>query len=236
MSNGIYVALSGAMAQSTAMDVNANNIANATTTGYHAERMHFQQALAKAKDSKFVTASAGITDKTEGQIQQTGRNLDCSIQGDGYLTVGTARGVRYTRDGALRLDNNRNLVTTDGNKVLDTRGKPITVPDDAANLSMAPDGTISGGDGNAIGQMALVKFDPKAQLTREGSSLYTTTAAPLKNDAPQIAPGTLESANFNIVNGVVDLVRISRNYEALHKMIESYKDIDSAAAKMASGG
>ena len=79
-------------------------------------------------------------------------------------------------------------------------------------------------------------MNDKAQMNREGASLYSTTAKPVANDAAQIAPGTLEGANFNIVHGVVDLVRISRNYEALHKMIESYKDIDSAAAKMASGG
>ena len=236
MSNGIYVALSGAVAQSTALDVAANNIANANTTGYHAERMRFSQTLAKAKDSKFVTASSGITDNTPGTSTPTGNPLDAAIQGDGYFTVAGPGGQqRYTRDGSFRLDGKGQLTTTDGHTVLGTNGKPLVVPADAGATSLAPDGTLSAGD-QTIGKIAMVKFDPK-NMTREGASLFAATGKPTTTgDAPTIAPGSVESANFNVVHGVVDLVRISRNYEALHKMIESYKDMDSAAAKISSEG
>jgi flagellar basal-body rod protein FlgF len=229
------VALSGAMAQSTALDVAANNIANANTTGYHAERMRFSQVLSKAKDSKFVTATSGITDNVPGTSTPTGNPLDASIQGDGYFTVrGPGGQQRYTRDGSFRLDGKGQLTTTDGHVVLDKKGKPLVVPPDTANVSLAPDGTLSAGD-QAIGQISMVKFDPK-NVTREGASLFAATGKPLGGEAPTIAPGSVESANFNVVHGIVDLVRISRNYEALHKMIESYKDMDGAAAKISDGG
>jgi flagellar basal-body rod protein FlgF len=235
MSNGIYVALSGAMAQSTALDVAANNIANANTSGYHAERMRFSQVLSKAKDSKFVTATSGITDNAPGTSTPTGNPLDASIQGDGYFTVAGAGGQqRYTRDGSFRLDGKGQLATSDGHVVLDTKGKPLVVPPDSENVSLSPDGTLSAGD-QQLGKIALVKLDPK-NLKREGASLFSATGKPLAGPAPTIAPGSVESANFNVVHGVVDLVRISRNYEALHKMIESYKDMDGAAAKISDGG
>lgn len=235
MSNGIYVALSGAVAQSTALDVAANNIANANTTGYHAERMRFSQVLSKAKDSRFVTATSGITDNVPGTSTPTGNPLDAAIQGDGYFTVrGPGNQQRYTRDGSFRLDGKGQLTTTDGHVVLDKKGKPLVVPPDTANVSLSPDGTLSAGD-QQIGQIAMVKFDPQS-VKREGASLFSATGKPLAGEAPTIAPGSVESANFNVVHGVVDLVRISRNYEALHKMIESYKDMDGAAAKISDGG
>jgi flagellar basal body rod protein FlgG len=74
-------------------------------------------------------------------------------------------------------------------------------------------------------------------MTREGASLFAATGKPITTGEPvSIAPESIESANFNVVHGIVDLVRISRNYEALHKMIESYKDMDGAAAKISSEG
>jgi len=168
-SNGIYTALSGALAQSTALDVTANNVANASTTGYQAERAKFSEALTKAKDAAYVKATAGGIDTSPGTVSQTGNPLDVAISGDGYFGLNTAQGVRYTRAGAATY-------------IAAAGAKPITT-----------------------------------------------------GPAPTLQPGSLEGANFNVVHGMVDLVKQTRSYEALHKMIETYKDIDDRAARGIAG-
>jgi flagellar basal-body rod protein FlgF len=234
MSNGIYVALSGAMAQSNALDVASNNVANANTTGYHGERIQFSQALAKAKDAAYVNGTTGKTDDTQGVIQPTGNALDVAIQGDGYFAINTPRGVRYTRDGSFRMDSKSQLVTGGGDAVLGTNGKPLVISPEAGEVSIAADGTISAGDA-AVGKIKIARFAPQS-MQREGANSYIATAAELKGGAePQLATQSLESANVSVVRGVVDLVRISRSYEALHKMIETYKDMDDRAARSIAG-
>jgi flagellar basal-body rod protein FlgF len=234
MSNGIYVALSGAMAQSNALDVASNNVANANTTGYHGERIEFSQALAKAKDSAFVNGTAGKTDDTQGVITPTGNPLDAAIQGDGFFAIDTARGVRYTRDGAFRLDSKNQLVTSEGNTVRSTDGKPLKLPPEAGDVSIAADGTVSAGD-TAVGKIKLARFAPQS-VRREGASMYVANGPEVKGGKePELAPAALEGANVSVVRGVVELVRISRSYEALHKMIETYKDMDDRAARSIAG-
>jgi flagellar basal-body rod protein FlgF len=234
MSNGIYVALSGAMAQSQALDVASNNVSNANTTGYKGERIQFAQALAKAKDAAFVNATAGKTDDTQGVIEPTGNPLDVAIQGDGYFAVNTPRGVRYTRDGSFRMDSKSQLVTAGGDALLGTNGKPLVVPPESGDVSISADGTVSAGDA-AVGKIKIARFAPTS-LQREGGTTYAANGPELKGGAePQLVPQSLEGANVSVVRGVVDLVRISRSYEALHKMIQSYKDMDDRAARSIAG-
>ncbi len=236
MSNGIYVAMAGAVAQSNALDVAANNIANANTTGYRAERMKFSQVLAKAKDQAFVRAAGGGTDNAPGQLQETGNPLDVAFRGDGLFALQAPRGNGsvYTRAGAFRVDANHKLVNADGLAALDTNGKPIVVPPDAKSLSIAGDGSVDV-DGQSIGQLKLVRFAP-TQLTRAGGALFTATGKPVTSGAaPELQPGAVEGANCNVVRGMTDLIRISRTYESLHRMIESYRDMDDRTARAIGG-
>jgi flagellar basal-body rod protein FlgF len=234
MSNGIYVALSGAVAQSNALDVASNNVANANTTGYHGERIQFSQALAKAKDAAFVNATAGKTDDTQGVISPTGNPLDTAIRGEGYFAIDTARGVRYSRDGAFRLDSKSRLVTSQGDTVRSTDGKPLVIPQDGGEVSISADGTVSAGD-TPVGKIKVARF-AAASIQREGAGMYVASGAEVKGGKePELEPQALESANVSVVRGVVDLVRISRSYEALHKMIETYKDMDDRAARSIAG-
>jgi flagellar basal-body rod protein FlgF len=234
MSNGIYVALSGAMAQSQALDVASNNVSNANVNGYKSERIQFSAALAKAKDNAFVNATAGKTDDTQGVIEPTGNPLDVAIQGDGYFSVNTPRGVRYTRDGSFRMDSKSQLVTAAGDTLLGTNGKPLVLPSDQGEVSISADGTVSAGD-TAVGKLKIARF-PSTSLTREGGTTYAATGPETKGGTePQLVPQSLETSNVSVVRGVVDLVRISRSYEALHKMIQSYKDMDDRAARSIAG-
>ncbi len=236
MSSGIYVAMAGAVAQSNALDTTANNIANAGTTAFRADRLRFSQALTKAKgkDTVYVKATGGATDKSPGAIVETGNPLDVALVGDGYMGVQTAGGTRYTRAGNLSLDASGTLVTADGNAVRSTpEGKPLKVTPDQGAAAIHPNGDFYAGD-TKIGTIELVQLDPKT-ITREGSSLYASPKPPVAGKAPELAPGSLEQGNFNVVRGVVDLVRVSRTYEALHRMLESYKDMDDRIARGTGG-
>ena len=222
MSSGIYVATAGAVAQSNALDATANNIANASTAGFHGDRVTFREALTAARSPDVASVGAGTAriDSQAGALTQTENPLDLALEGDGYFGVATPNGPRYTRAGNFQLDQARNLVTADGFQVRGAGGAPINVP---------ADGTVSAG-GTEIGKLELVRFAP-GQLKREGGTLFSATGRPLTTDQPKVRSGMLEASNVNVVRGVVDLVKVSRTYESLMRMIQNYHDIESRAAR-----
>jgi flagellar basal body rod protein FlgG len=242
MGNAIYSALSGAVAQSHALDVTANNVANAGTVAYRADRVRFAEVLGRArgraKDSAFVSAAATVADPTPGAMSPSQNPLDVALPDrDAYIGVSTARGVRFTRAGNLRLDGTGRLVTAAGDPVRDARGgRPILVPPGAAgSVVIASDGTVSAGE-QVVGKIELARFAP-AQLTREGATLFVAAGKPAAGPPPTIVQGALEQSNFNVVRGVVDLVRVSRAYEATHRLIEAQREIDDRTARgLGSGG
>jgi flagellar basal body rod protein FlgG len=237
MGNGIYVALSGAVAQGDALDVTAHNVANAQTIGYHAERVRFSQALGRAQGNEmmFVTAKGGKTDTSEGAMKVTESPLDLALAGDAYFAIDTPRGVRYTRAGAFKLDAEGTIVNADGFAARAQGGGAITIPPGTQAIAVGESGIVTA-DGVEVGALELSRFVPNA-LTREGAQLLIARgpSAPIAEGEVRVVSGALEQANFNVVRGVMDLVRISRNYEALHRMIESYREIDSRTARDVGG-
>ncbi|HEX3765034.1 MAG TPA: flagellar basal-body rod protein FlgF [Kofleriaceae bacterium] len=231
MSTGIYVATAGAVAQSNALDATANNIANASTTGFHGDRVTFREALTAARSPDVATVGAGTTrvDSQAGALMPTGNPLDLALDGDGYFGVATPNGPRYTRAGNFQLDATGKLVTADGFALRGQGGAPITAPPGAQNLAVAADGTVSA-DGAEIGKLELVRFPP-AQVKREGGSLFSATGRPIAGSAPNVRSGMLESSNVNVVRGVVDLVKVSRTYQSLMQVIQGYHDVESRAAR-----
>jgi flagellar basal-body rod protein FlgF len=231
MGSGIYIATSGAESQQDALDVTANNIANASTTGYKAMRVSFSTALSNAQsaDSAFVGAQTKGNDNTDGSLIQTDNPLDLALVGDGFFTVQTGNGPRYTRAGSFRLDAARQLVNSDGHPALSPTGQPIAMPEGATSLSVDARGQIVA-DGEVVGQLALARF-ADGGLRREGASLFSATGRPLEGEGPEVVSGALESSNVNIVRGVVDLVKVSRTYESLMRMIDGYREIEGRAAR-----
>lgn len=231
MSSGIYVATAGAVAQSNALDATANNIANASTAGFHGDRVTFREALGAARSPDVANVGAGATrvDSQAGALLPTENPLDLALDGDGYFGVTTPNGPRYTRAGNFQLDQARNLVTSDGFAVRGEGGAAINVPADAQQVAVAIDGTVSA-DGTQIGKLELVRFAPN-QMKREGGSLFSATGGRIGGDPPKVRSGMLESSNVNVVRGVVDLVKVSRTYESLMRIIQGYHDVESRAAR-----
>ncbi len=231
MADGIYVATAGAVAQSAALDVTAHNIANASTAAFQGARVSFSEALARARspDMALVGNLTGAVDDTAGAITHTGNALDIALDGPGYFAVETPQGVRYTRAGSLSRGADGQLRTADGHPLRSQGGGPITIPDGASQIAFTADGAVLA-DGGELGRLELVRFAPAA-MSREGATLLAAGGKPIDAPLPQITQGALEGSNVNIIRGIVDLVKVSRTYESLLRVIEGYSEIESRAAR-----
>jgi flagellar basal-body rod protein FlgF len=240
MSDGIYSALSGALAEQRSLDVVANNVANANTTGFRGDRVAFQEALARgggggpAPDSlRFVGVSRVRADTSAGPLRATGNPLDLALQGDGFFAVATPRGERYTRAGGLMASGSGRLVTAAGLEVLAAPGgnARIQLPPGAREIVVAPDGTVSA-DGAQVGRIRLVRFDTPDALQKEGHTLWTAgSARPLDDAATQIVQGHLEGANVNAVSGMNELITVSRSFESFQRVIQAFRELDERTAR-----
>ncbi len=233
MSDGLYVAMSGAVAQERALDVTANNVANANSRGFRAERVTFQEVLGGQGNLSFVTAEETGIDMSRGELRTTGNPLDVAVDGDGWIAMQTPEGVRYSRDGAFAIGPDANLIDDRGNNVLDVSGNPIAVPPDGADVTVDPTGQILA-DGAPIGQIKIVQLDGK-QMRHEGGNLYSAKGQIKAVENAAVVSGHLEHANFDPVRGMVDLIRISRNHESLHQVMSTYREIDQRAVREIGG-
>ncbi len=173
MSDGLYVAMSGAVAQQRAMDVVANNVANANTQGFRAERVTFEEVLNQKDELSFVSAERGAIDGTVGGMVSTENPLDLAIDGQGWFGLQTPDGTRYTRNGAFSVGPDGALVDALGNTVRSVGGNEILVPPDAAEISVDPAGQVLV-DGQPLAQIEVVRFEPD-QMRREGGNLFSAT-------------------------------------------------------------
>jgi flagellar basal body rod protein FlgG len=112
-------------------------------------------------------------------------------------------------------------------------GSAISIPPETKLVSVGADGTVSA-DGNDVGQLELVRF-AMSQVKREGGNLVSAIGRPQAGDPPKVRSGMLETSNVNVVRGMVDLIKVSRTYDSLMKMIQGYHDIESRAARELSG-
>src|SRR5690606_38169423 len=139
----------------------------------------------------------------------------------GYLTVDTPQGRRYTRDGHLRLDAERRLVTSGGHPVLDDRGRPIVFPDNGETPSVSVDGTVSIG-AQQIAKLDLVTFDNEQELRKTAQGLYATAqqpqAAPV---ASTIVQGMLEASNIEPIVEMTNMIELVRQYQNTQNLLDS---------------
>jgi len=225
MNNGLYSSFLGMRARQRTLDTQANNIANAMTTGYKAERLLYSTIEADLKgESSRQNLVAGVmtsgkTDFSAGNISQTGRDLDVAIEGDAFLQIQTDRGTRYTRAGNLTLDANGQLVTKNGDLVVGDRGA-ITVPP-GGELSIGADGSLAVG-GENFDKLKLVRFEnPAAALQKEGDSLFMETGSeqPLQATNSRIHQGSLEGSNINSIQEMVSMINNNREFESIQKSV-----------------
>ncbi|KAA6464435.1 flagellar basal-body rod protein FlgF [Acidobacteria bacterium AB60] len=239
MDSGFYAACTALMSRTQALDAIANNLANAGTTGYRAQRDVFNSVLAAASDAPISALNRAANDYgiltgtrldlTQGALEKTGNPLDMAVEGPGFFTVQTANGTFYTRNGAFQVSAKGQLVTASGDPVLGDRG-PISLMDGSVTIS--PDGTISSA-GAVAGKLKIVDFPPGTALESVGNSYYS---APSSSEGVanqfNIRQGMLESSNVNPVAGMVELITVQRSAEMMQRALSMFSsEMDKTATQ-----
>jgi flagellar basal-body rod protein FlgF len=231
---GLYSTYLGMKARQQRLDQIASNLANVSTDGFKADRLAFR---AFNSNQPVDTANAGpvsatnprrapetgvvtqqLTDFSAGPMRETGRSLDVTLDGPGFLTIQTPRGERYTRSGSLTLDANGQLVTQNGDLVIGDGG-PITVG--PGDVSIGDDGTISS-NGQIAGRLKIAQFnDPGTALQKEGHSLFlaTGTEPAGESTSTRVMQGTLEMSNVNSLSEMVAMMQNTREFDSLQRSV-----------------
>ncbi|MFS3134700.1 flagellar basal-body rod protein FlgF [Gluconacetobacter sacchari] len=229
MDNTTYIALSRVDTLMHALDVTANNLANADTNGFKAGRQLFSEYLARQKgpdtlagdkQQSYTQDQATYRDQLQGPLRQTGNLTDFAINGEGYFTVRTTQGIRLTRNGAFQRRLDGTIVDESGNPVLDSTGRNLVLQNEEDLLSVASDGTISTQNG-AIGAIGLVTVDNIQTLVPEGHFLLRPTTRTHAVARPEIRQAMLESSNVNAVSETTRMVEIQRDYDLTFQLIQT---------------
>ena len=224
MDNTSYTALTRQSGLMQEMRVIANNIANASTTGFRAEGVMFSEhvkALGPGTDSlSMATAAVRDTVMTQGTLSQTGGTFDLAVEGEGFFLVETPGGQRLTRAGAFTPNENGDLVTADGYPVLDAGGAPVFVPQGVGRIGISPDGTISAG-GQPVGQIGLVVPTDPTGMTRESGVMFDAQGGFDPVPEPRMMQGFLEDSNVNPILQVARMIEVQRAYELGQSFLEN---------------
>ncbi len=238
----VYTAASGLKAHLASQAAIANNMANASTIGFRADRVVFDRL--SLKGSAFETrtpASAEVidADRKPGTIQQTGRDLDVAITGDSWLAVQASDGSEaYTRRGDLEVAPSGVLQTGDGFPVIGSGG-PITLPP-ATSVKISADGQVAivpvGGDARNPQVIDRLKLaSPTGSDTTKGTDnlLHVKGGGVLPADLDaKVESGALEGSNVNMTQALVDMIENQRSYEVQANLMKSAKDMDESSASL----
>lgn len=216
MDNATYATLTRQSGLMREMQSLANNIANASTTGFRAEGVMFAEHVKSlgpnAQSLSMATATVRDTLMSQGGLTQTGGAFDLAIEGDGFFLIETPNGERLTRAGAFGPNENGDLVTADGHPVLDAGGAPVFVPQGVGQVGIGPDGTISAG-GQPIGQIGLVTPTDPAQMIRESGVMFDARGGFEPVADGRMLQGFLEESNVNPIIEISRMIEVQRAYE-----------------------
>jgi flagellar basal-body rod protein FlgG len=208
------------MAQMTAQEAVANNLANANTAGYKRDIPSFGTTLSGltgAAPTASVQANTGF-DNTQGAMQETGNPFQVALSGDGFFAVQTQNGVGYTRDGSFAASPDGYLVTANGDRVLGNSG-PIRIT--GTSFQVDGQGQITQ-DGVQTDKLQIVSFGGTQGMAKIGDNLWSAgTAVPQRVSTAEVHQGYLEGSNVNTVREMVSMITGLRGYEANQKAIQS---------------
>lgn len=230
-----YLALSRQVALQRHLATIAQNLANANTTGYRAERTLFAQVLERAGEGRrvaFVQDAALVRETAPGPVAATGNPLDLAIEGPGYFAFATPEGPRYGRGGRLAVDASGQLVGPHGHPVLDEGGRPIVLAQGDHDLVVASDGSVSARSG-PIGRIGLVAFADERSLERAGDGLYRSAEAPQPATRGRVIQGALEGSNVQPVLEMTAMIETVRAFEGAQRLLDTQHAIDRATIERA---
>lgn len=237
MIRGLYTSASGMLTEMTRNDVTANNLANVDTTGYKkdtalfksfpeflVQRINDQRENLTAKPQVIGTLGTGaivdeiVTSHDQGTLRETSNPFDLAITGDGYFVVQNPNGTFYTRNGNFTLDAVGNLVNSNGDYLMGQTG-PITIGN-SGNVVIDQAGNVIE-DGRRVASIRLVAVADKRALTKVGDSLFAGGQATAGIQG-LVRQKFVEISNVNVINEMVNMITISRAYEANQKLITAH--------------
>jgi flagellar basal-body rod protein FlgF len=238
----LYVAMSGASQNALAQKAHANNMANVSTTG-------FQRDLEQARSMPvfgdtfasraYAMTERPATDFSAGAMQETGRDLDVAVGGDGFIAVQTPDGKEaYVRTASMNVDALGILRAGNGLPIMGNSG-PIAIPPDE-KIEIGSDGTISirgmGETPNAVAQVDRIKLvnPPVGSLTKGVDGLiHTTSGQPAVFDASvKVESGFVQASNVNAVEEMTSVLALSKQFELHIKMMTTAKEDDESMARV----
>ncbi len=233
MDNSIYVTFSRQAALFRDLEVSANNLANATTPGYNAQKTVFSEYLAADNKKKNAYANDVTTyrDTGKGALRMTENPFDLAITGPGYFIVETPYGTRYTKSGNFQIDAVGTLMNPDGYPVLGNDGGRITIPGNVKRVEINGSGQISG-DGTDVGQIGIAEFGNEQRMERMGQTLFRATEEPNDAEKSRIVQGAVENSNVSAVSELVRVQEISRSVGSTAKFIETMYDLQRKASSV----
>ncbi len=206
-----------------------HNLANANTVGYKRRVELIRQAAtvqATVEGGLNVTSQPSI-DFTQGRLVHTGRSLDVALAGkNAFFVIETPQGQMYTRNGVFRLNDQGQMVDSNGQSVAGQSG-PLTVPANVGPtaVSISSDGWISA-NGQSLGQFKIVQFDKPELLVPVGENCFSApkSANPKSAEEPGVQQGFQEGSNVSVVKELIDLITVTRLYEANAKSIKAHDE------------
>ena len=240
MQSTTYVSLSQQSSLSRAMDVLANDMANISTPAFKIEMpiaKEYPVKLGTGQTVSYVEDVGVWRDTRQGDLTYTANSLDTAIQGNGYYSLQTPGGTRYTRNGRFQIGAGSQLVTAQGYPVLSDRGAPITIPVNPGQLVISADGTIVTAKGTSIGKLSVSKFAEREQLVSQEDGLYVTNAQPTPDTDSQVKQGMIENSNAEPILLLTKLMAVQRAYTDAQSMADGEDTrIRNAIDKLSAAG
>ena len=211
----------------------ANNLANATTSGYKSDSEFYglytsPDAYSSSEASTLPSIERQWTDFSQGTLQPTGNPLDVALSGPGFLTVAGPGGDLYTRNGNLHVSRTGDLVGSEGFSVRGVGGGAIHLTS-GAPVEIAPDGTVRQ-EGHTLGQLAVVNFKSTSSLRKMSGTCFQNTDSknpPVVASDAQVLQGKLEGSNVAVPEAAMRLVGVMRQFEMLQKAVSLGVEMDS---------
>ena len=248
MTRGLYIATTGMLNELKRQEVIANNLANVKTAGYKRDisvskafpslllkRIHDPKAISGGfeVDPRPVAGRIGLGVNpdvtahdlsTSGSYQETGNTLDLALFNQGFFVVQTPSGERYTRNGNFVVDTEYRLVTADGHPVLGENG-PIKITGSQVDINQVGEIMVNN---EFVDRLQVVDFSKPYDLTKMGNSLFIPTdpnAIPERVGTVRMKSGTLEMSNVSVVTEMVDMITVTRAYQANQRVIKAHDTI-----------
>ncbi|WP_373501720.1 flagellar basal-body rod protein FlgF [Desulfococcus sp.] len=244
MSGAIYMGASGAVVQQLRLEILSNNLANLGTSGFKRDLAVFSEAAqppgtqqgagaAASGDPRFphpVLPFGQSTDFSQGSLETTDQPLDVALNGDGFFSIQTPKGVEYTRQGSFSLNAESRLVTPEGFPVLGESG-PITI--EGEKVTITGEGDILVDDGE-VGRLQIVDFSKPYRLKRTEGTRFVPenpNAAGAPPETTTVVQGAVEVSNTEAITAMTQMIEVNRLFESYQKVIQTTSEMDQKAAR-----